>query len=490
MALDLPKQISTLRKETWVNLQGLIDCSTTLIFSSTSRPSCSSISLLGWGSYNTVYQLSFTDGTQLAASVSNHDEEDFNPQAKESEIATLNFVRESGLYPDIPVPKVHGWDVTFNNPACAPYVIMDIVQGKSLQDLHGENGVHGLDTLPDAQQLSIVRTLAKLKASLSRPVPFDKIGSIVVGAEGRKHSVGPLMTLTQGCLGGPFKSADELWRSCLEQQILHAVQEWCNLEEDQLSTSLSEPNCTPQTFSELLQLLSSLIPHFKIPQAYDSLVLYHPDLALRNIFFDEESLSSDQPKIAGVIDWGGAQILPLMLTAQYPDDLMTSADDPFPRSGHPDEDWRTVPVDWTSTGDATQWPRAFSRLDDPVDYAPRVRTMVRRFYLRTHFSVCHAEQLHLLHGDTDLSRARLFADAPYYLKFHETICGGWTNWVEHASWIRETYWRLRAIAGQKTNKESLIIGPNVYRGLIEPAVHDLGIFNETIRSGDMDGDSD
>jgi len=488
MTLDLPEQISRLRKKAWVNLQGLIDCSTTHISSPASRPSCSSISLLGLGSYNTVYQLDFIDGTRVAASVSNHDDEDFNPQAKQSEIATLKFVRASGLYPDIPVPKVHGWDVTFNNPACAPYVVMDVVQGKSLQGLQGENGLHGLDTLPGAQQLSIVRTLAKLKVSLSRPVPFEKVGSIA-GPEGGVYCVGPLMTLTQGCLGGPFKSADELWRSCLEQEMLHAVQEWCNFEEDQLSTSFSEPSCTPQTFSELFQLLSPLIPHFKIPQAYNSLVLHHPDLALRNIFFDEESLTSDQPKITGVIDWGGAQILPLMLTAQYPEDLMTSADDPFPLPDHPDENWHTVPADWTSIGDATRWPRAFNRIDEPVDYAPRVRTMVRRFYLRTHFSACYAEQLHRLHGDTDLSRATLFADAPYYLKFHETICGGWTNWVEHASWIRETYWRLRAIAGQKTDKDSLIIGPNVYRGSIEPAILDLRIFNDKIYSVDIDGDS-
>lgn len=490
MALDLPEQISQLRKKPWVNLQGLIDCSTIHVFGSGSSQSCTSISLLGRGSYNIVYRLSFADGTQLAATVSNQDEEDFNPEAKRSEIETLNFVRESGLYPDIPIPKVHGWDITFNNPACAPYVVMDIVQGKNLPDVHDENGLRGLDTFTGAQQLLIVKTLAKLKASLSRPVPLDKIGSIVGGSEGGKHSVGPLMTLTQKCLGGPFKSADELWRSCLEQEMLHAVQEWCKLEEDQLSTSLSEPKCTPQTFSELFQLLSSLIPQFKIPHAYNSLVLHHPDLALRNIFFDEESLSSDQPKITGVIDWGGAQILPLMLTAQYPDDLMTSADDPFPRSDYPDENWFSVPADWTSIGNATQWPQAFRGSDEPVDYTPRVRTMVRRFYLRTHFSACYAEQLHLLHGDADLSRATLFLDAPYYLKFHETICGGWTSWVEHASWIRETYWRLRTVVDQTTSKESLIIGPNVYRGNVEPAVRDLGILNEKLRSGDADDESD
>jgi len=487
MTPDLQTQISGLRKRPWVNLQGLIDCSTTLMSSLTFSPTCLSISLLGRGSYNHVYRLEFTDGTQLAASVSNQDDEDFNAQAKQSEIEAMKFVRESGLYPDIPVPKVYGWDLTFNNPAWAPYVLMEVVNGETLQDLRDENGRYGLDTLPHRQQLSIVRTLAKLKASLSRPLSFNKIGSIIIDTEEGKPAVGPLMTLTEKCLGGPFRSADELWRSCLEQEILHAVNEWCNLEVDELSTSLSDPKCAPQTFSEIFQLLSALIPQFNIPKEYCLLVLHHPDLALRNIFFDKDSLSSDQPKITGVIDWGGAQILPLMLTAQYPDDLMTTADEPFPRPEYPDENWRTVPADWTSMGDVSLWPQTFYRENEPVDYAPRVNATIRRFYLRTYFSACYAEYMVLLHGDADLAHATLFAHAPYYLKFHETMCGGWTSWVEHASWIRETYWRLRTLAGQKTGERSLIVGPNVYRASLEPAVRDLGILNEIVPF--VDGDS-
>ncbi|OAX35809.1 hypothetical protein K503DRAFT_343949 [Rhizopogon vinicolor AM-OR11-026] len=57
--------------------------------------------------------------------------------------------------------------------------------------------------------------------------------------------------------------------------------------------------CTPRKFSELFQLLSSL-------QSYLSLT-HHPDIALRIVIFDP----SDDTKIAGVIDWGGAQIVPL-----------------------------------------------------------------------------------------------------------------------------------------------------------------------------------
>lgn len=90
---------------------------------------------------------------------------------------------------------------------------------------------------------------------------------------------------------------------------------------DELSQS-SEPKCTPKRVAELIQLLSSLIPQFELLKAYTSLHLFHPDLAFRNILFDPSSLAAGAAKITGVIDWGGAQILPLMLTAVYPDGLM------------------------------------------------------------------------------------------------------------------------------------------------------------------------
>lgn len=131
MSKDLEEQLSTLDKEEWVNLAALVDCAKTRL----SKPSCKSIQHLGRGTYNNVYRLVFTDDTEIAASVPVHDEEDFNPQAKLSEIATMQFVRTSGLYPDIVVPQVYAWDITFTNPVGAPYVLMDVIRGRNLNKL-------------------------------------------------------------------------------------------------------------------------------------------------------------------------------------------------------------------------------------------------------------------------------------------------------------------------------------------------------------------
>lgn len=474
MPQELSESISQLKKKKWVNLHGLITCATEALGELT----CTSMSFLGRGSYNTVYKLSFSSGTQVAASVSNNDEEDFNPESKRSEIEAMRFVRESGLYPDVPVPKVYAWDTTFKNPAGAPYVLMDIVEGVTLQDLRDDKGLRGLDTLPYSQQLSIVKALARLQALLSKPTTFDEIGSITSNEKG-EHVVGPLMSLTERSLGGPYKSMVELWRAQLEDQIMYALQEWSGIERDNVSQSLSEPFCTPQTFAELFQKMASLIPHFNPPKSCLPLVLHHPDLALRNIFFDKLSISSGKPRITGVIDWSGTQILPLILSAKFPDDLITTGDDPCERPGYPDENWRSVSCDWTSLGDTSQWPQAFRGPGEVVDHIPPAQAMVRRFYLRAYFSACFAEQLNLVHGDSNLAHATIFADAPYYLKFHEMVCNGWISWVEHASWIRETYWRLRlSSSGSGTESDALVIGPNVYRNAVEAAVRDLGIFEE------------
>ncbi|KAG6894955.1 hypothetical protein C0993_010403, partial [Termitomyces sp. T159_Od127] len=477
MAQELDEQLSKLWKNDWVDLRGLVTCATLHLFTSES-PSidCVSISLLGQGSYNTVYRLAFSDDTEVAASVCQYDESKFNPEAKRSEIATMKFVRESGLYPDVPVPKVLAWDFTFTNAARAPYVLMEVVPGVTTKLTKGISG--DLDTDSLARDFALIKSLAKLQASLSKPVPFNQIGSLVTDVDG-KFVLGPLMTMSQGTLGGPFKSIHDLWRLQLEGELMQALTEWGNLETDNSALTWFGVVCTPHMYAELFQFLSALIPHFEPPKSCRSLVLYHPDIALRNVLFDESSLSSsDSPRVTGVLDWAGAQILPAMFTAHYPLDLITDRDSPFTHPNRPREDWMTVPCDWTSTGDISDWPQTFCAVNVPYDNTPGVHRNIRQFYLRTHFSACYAEQLYAQRGIADLACATMFKDAPYYLKFDEVIGGGWQHWVKHRTWIRETYWRLRMAGHGSKGSEELVVGPNVYLEPAEAPVCDLGIFAE------------
>lgn len=122
-------ELSDLPKPKWADLFALIGLAPIQL----SKPNCVSLSLLGRGSYNFVYRLQFEDGSDVAASISEDDEKDFNPSAKLSEISTMRYVWESQeLYPQIPVPKIHVWDLSFNNPIGAPYVLMEVSRGVSL----------------------------------------------------------------------------------------------------------------------------------------------------------------------------------------------------------------------------------------------------------------------------------------------------------------------------------------------------------------------
>ncbi|KAG2357776.1 hypothetical protein BDR07DRAFT_1490299 [Suillus spraguei] len=207
--------------------------------------------------------------------------------------------------------------------------------------------------MSEAQQLAVTKALAVLQSTLSAPVLFDKISSITLDDKGG-IILGPLFTIAQKNLGGPYK-----------------------LETDELFKTLPESKCTPENFSELFQLLSSLIPHFIPPPSYVPLVLHHPNLALRNIFFNP----IDDSKITGLIDWGGAQILPLMVTAKFPDDLHSTGWDPCEKPGIPCGYWKAVPHDWTSFGDTSKWPSVFRGLNTQIDLTVRASAMIKRYYL-------------------------------------------------------------------------------------------------------------
>lgn len=496
------------------NPRGLVDCTTAYVkkrhwqsgvaASGTLAPDnalrCTSITFLGSGTFHYVYKLCFSDGTELAASISNQTERTFSSEIMKSEIATMKYVRESGLYPDVPVPEVHAWDTTFKNPAGVPYIFMDVVKGVVIDNSQAQGQarfVQAFDVYPKDKQLAIVKALARLQAALSKPVPFDRLGAMALDdtAPGG-YRLGPLLGFGDddgANVGESFKSTQDLWYWQLEQLMEGAPEEWCSLDTDFLCEDSSRINQTPQTFSNTYRQLCALVPHFKIPKPYDILVLHHPDIALRNVFFDEESLTSGTPKITGVIDWSGAEILPLMLTAIYPGDLMSNDTTPFrPLFKHPLERdytwWRSVPYGWTSLGDPSKYAvddnRGYWGGNEKHDYTQPLSARVRRFYLRTYFSACYASQMFDLHGDHNLARATLFSDATYYLKFHSAICISVEGWSTLQSWIDDTYWRLGSIGGAESkpgeakDDPPLVVGPNVYKGPLPRPVRDLRMLPE------------
>ena len=164
-------------------------------------------------------------------------------------------------------------------------------------------------------------------------------------------------------------------------------------------------------------------------------------------------------------------------SAHFPSDIMSDMEYPFLNTKCTRaEDWSIVPFDQTSLGDPSEYPPVRSSRKGRtvvLNFIPVMKAMVRRYYLRQYFGACYADSVRNLYQDRDLARATLFADAPYYLKFHEVITSGWTGWVRHASWINETYWRLRVMHKEGLG-HGLIIGPNIYHHPVDAPVCNLG----------------
>lgn len=510
----------------------------------------------GRGSHNSLYQLKFSDSTVCAASISNAPPKYFYPQIKLSEIATMQYLLQSPRY-TIPIPEVYGWDLTFDNPVGAPYVLREVVIGKNM----AEDG--RFYRLQSQDKMKVIRELALVQAELSKPSEFTNIGSIYHrGKDKSEFYVGELISAACGedfpeedegvvPSKGPYSSLPELWQARLERETLLAIRNWSSLSSDPSITSLSPPSKTdPQQFGEVMQLLSGLTSLFTPPQELATLCIHHSDLAIRNVLFDEKTL-----KITGVIDWEFAAVVPLVITGRFPNDLGWEGNE-FARSlgklGTAAEQWNHHYYDWTSLEGVTPPPAPNGTIpesplsttpDSPGDYlsAPntspptpsspdekyllcskdpgepqipttpiphqsseipsppspplpppptsqtsqkdldiRAARLVQLFYLRKYYASCVASR--------DFALTRLFIDSIAYVKFNEIVMGGHDKWFSAIEWIREVFWRLKALGedevelGERLRSgRAVVTVPEVFGARADRGVVDLGGWEERVR---------
>lgn len=492
---------------------------------------------IGRGSHNSLYRLAFSDSTECAASISNSPPQFFSQQIKLSEIATMQYLYSSPLY-NIPIPEVYAWDLSFDNPVGAPYVLREVSPGKNM----AEDGK--FYRLSSQDKMKVIKELALVQAELSKPSEFDKIGSIYRRGDGEDgFYVGEI--ISAACMGedyagergpskGPYSSMPELWQSRLERETLLAIHNWSSLSSDSAISSQSPPSlANPQHFGEVLQLLSGLTNLFAPPKELATLCIHHSDLAIRNVLFDEKTL-----KITGVIDWEFACVVPLVITGRFPNDLGWEGNE-FARSlgrlGDNGEVWNHHYYDWTSLEGVTPPPpprtSSLSLLDagsayetnqmedylsnhyttsmnsfsddsgalmnepdipsppsPPLPPPPTSRTsqrdldvrasrLVELFYLRKYYASCVASR--------DFALTRLFIDSVAYIKFNELVMGGSEKWFSGVEWIREVFWRLKSL--EETQVESLRRGkavvkvPEIFSEKVERGVVDLGNWEEKFK---------
>ncbi|KAI5808875.1 hypothetical protein DFH27DRAFT_243786 [Peziza echinospora] len=270
-------------------LHGLVTCAHEFKHTQGRPSTCIDIKSLGHGSWNCAYRLNFSNGDTMAALVSNYESKAFSKKMKESEIATMQYLRSSQKYSrHFKVPEVYAWDLSHNNKAGAPYIFREVIEGKDLS--------REFNSLTKEQKNLITAAIARVHKVLSQPSEFNSIGGIYGSPETGFHVGGYPGSWSSN---DSYSSIGELWHEKLES-----------------STRPEQPY--PKTLGKNQYQLKGLIPKFTPPGKLSKLCIQHFDLAIRNVVFN------DKFEITGVIDWEYAQVVPLAVSAKVPLDFCSN----------------------------------------------------------------------------------------------------------------------------------------------------------------------
>ncbi|KAF8526609.1 phosphotransferase enzyme family-domain-containing protein [Hysterangium stoloniferum] len=209
-------------------------------------------------------------------------------------VAVLNFLAEKT---SIPVPRVLHYDASSSNIISHPFVILEHLPGSCLEEVY--------PSMPLATKRAVISSIVHLLKDLSQ-VSFGSIGRLIPGSpDDSTLKVGHVVdrrTFSHSTPPALAAMADSI-RGYLEER-------WAFFERE-------EQRCNPgDTFdvryNRAFRAAAAKLP---IPDAElpARIVLYHPDLAPRNIFVDPET-----GKITGVLDWDRAEGAPVEAAWQMP----------------------------------------------------------------------------------------------------------------------------------------------------------------------------
>ncbi|KAI8632985.1 hypothetical protein F5Y19DRAFT_336171 [Xylariaceae sp. FL1651] len=287
----------------------------------------------------------------------------------------------------IPVPEVIDADRTADNKVHAPWLLMELVQGRRLEDVWFDLDIGGdMNTkVLKKKREKILRNVADAMLQLGR-YEFDQGGAPLFNLENGQldHGVGSLRELdVQAMVERWFADED-----CEKTPLYQSTGPWDDT--TAMYTAMLDaypPNATVERgVDELLRLLVSHIREPVQPSAPGSprpsgssrrardgkkFVLTHPDLSMRNII-----LAEDGTTIKAILGWDGARAAPRSLGNEALPRWLVRDFNPFLWRWRPAADfWRRNHV-----------PPECNRFEDPPwvlrelreSYARAVRELKRR----------------------------------------------------------------------------------------------------------------
>ena len=186
-------------------------------------------------------------------------------------------MRLGGAKTAIPVPQIYGFDVAAANPFGFRYLLMQALPG------HVPDGILSR-SVPEHQQDKVVDQLAEYYYQLSR-LRFDRIGRLWAGKQLDREA-----TIIPAHERGSFHSSIEYFYALRRSQ----------------TRAIRADHGEDEQWATAAWILEQALPSMVVEDhIYGPFPLCHVDLHHDNILFDEDF------NITGIIDWSGAQTVPL-----------------------------------------------------------------------------------------------------------------------------------------------------------------------------------
>ena len=254
-----------------------------------------------FGGSNVVFVIKFSDDVKWIARFPGYGVSSFGElEARKlpSDIQTKALICSST---SIPIPEVFAWDLSRDNPVGVPYHLETFVEGRPLAERWTREWLSD-----ELKKMKVLRKLAEIMSQL-HSLHFDKIGSLVVGADGTSLKVDVMVEMN---LSWEMMSQGEVWPTAFLSGPFGSAKEY-------LLSMLYDPEEVPEVqrytkadIAILRQAIDSIPKALNTPQTFS---LGHPDFNYQNILTDDEG------EITGIIDWDGVETRPRALGfARYP----------------------------------------------------------------------------------------------------------------------------------------------------------------------------
>jgi hypothetical protein len=222
----------------------------------------------------------------------------------QSEADTMTYIKEK--IPKFPIPRVHCYDVGFENEIGAPFLLLSFVDGKASQyiwyrDILVEDADDECNNSPsqDQEQLRVtfLKSLADNMAQLSQ-LNFDGLGMLVF--KDNEPVIGPFHGWK------PF-SLDELTRRYWEHPVYNTAQEYYSYRIGEQFGTKNDCDLLKGINFIFTNVFNS--PPFSSskqsdPDEKETFTLFHNDLDFQNI------LVSDSGEVTAILDWDGCGTVP------------------------------------------------------------------------------------------------------------------------------------------------------------------------------------